>query len=144
MGVLADLEDLHQQVSEFSRLLLREYVFGDDVALTHQILIEPTAEAVRLISNHLLTISIGPDFIDSREVDISASISIGESVCSAHFQIQGESCRGDGGAGEEVCVIRKKSDASADLGVAVRFLRKILESLEYEADPLGGLAELRV
>ncbi|MFI2610006.1 hypothetical protein [Kitasatospora sp. NPDC018619] len=97
-STLASLGKFHDGLTGFSGRLLREYEFDGVVELVHQILIESTGESVKFTSLHRFTVSIGPDFAHSREVEIVASVRIGESSCMAAVAIQGDS----GGMAEDL------------------------------------------
>ncbi|WP_405872531.1 hypothetical protein OHB11_22930 [Streptomyces zaomyceticus] len=137
---LAGLSESHEELTEFSRSLLREYHFGNDVELVHQILVEPIGESVELTSLHRITVSVGPDFEDCQEIDIVARILIGESSCSALVAIRADSgaSAGEGAGSGEVTLHEQVMDG--DLGSSVIFLGKAARSLSRLADPLHPVA----
>ncbi|MFD9422347.1 MULTISPECIES: hypothetical protein [unclassified Streptomyces] len=141
VDTLASLGKVHEELTDFSGRLLREYNFGSNVELVHQVLIEPIEESVRFTSLHRLTVSVGLDFADSKEIDIAASFVIGESACTAVVAIRanlGEAVRD---LIERELLLHEESVDGVELRAVIRFLETAVKNLDNLADPLKLLAQ---
>ncbi|MES9590076.1 MULTISPECIES: hypothetical protein [unclassified Streptomyces] len=144
VSILASLGKFHEELTEFSREMLREYSFGGDVELVHQVLFESIEESVRFVSLHRFTISVGVDFSDCREIEVSASILIGESSCAAAVEIRADLDEPVGEPGERKAVLHEENFDGIELGGAIVFLGKAVRNLGNLVDPLKNLVERHV
>ncbi|GJF31430.1 hypothetical protein KNE206_41300 [Kitasatospora sp. NE20-6] len=141
VSTLASLGKLHEELTEFSRRILREYNFGSDVELVHQILVEPLGESVRFSSLHRFTVSVGLDFADHKEIEITAGILIEESSCAASVEIRADLGEAVGELGERRLTLHEETVDGIELGAAIGFLGRAVRDLGNLADPLESLAE---
>nr|BFD89059.1 hypothetical protein KitaXyl93_04190 [Kitasatospora sp. Xyl93] len=141
-STLASLGKFHDGLTDFSSRLLREYKFDGAVELIHQILIEPIGGSVKFTSLHRFTVSIGPDFADSREIYIVASVCIEEFSCMAAVAVRGGLGEMvEGLSGPQEILVYEETTEGIELSAAIGFLGKALTNLENLADPLGPLAQ---
>lgn len=137
VSTLASLGRIHQDLSDVSGELLREYCFGSDVELVHNILIEPAEESVVFTSSHLFTISVGPDFADSKEISIAARFVVRESDCSTAVVIRTSPAEsGAESLKPEVCLHEETAEGT-ELEAVLDFLRSAVRGLGDLAQPLG-------
>ncbi|MFI1189964.1 hypothetical protein [Streptomyces californicus] len=136
-STLASLGKIHEELTEFSRRLLREYNFGSDVELIHQILVEPIGKSVDFTSLHRFTVSIGLDFADCKEIDIAARIRIEESSCAATVAIRADLGEAVGELGEQELALHEEMVDGIQLSAAIGFLGKAVRNLGNLADPLN-------
>ncbi|WP_405688323.1 hypothetical protein [Streptomyces sp. NBC_00057] len=144
VSTLASLGKFHEELTEFSRRILREYDFGSDVELVHQILVEPIEKSVEFTSLHRFTVSVGLDFADCKEIEIAASILIGESSCATAVEIRADLGEAAGELGERKLALYEEMVDGIELSAAIGFLGKAVRNLGNLADPLKALAERHV
>ncbi|MFF2186389.1 hypothetical protein [Streptomyces sp. NPDC058155] len=140
-STLLSLGKIHEELTEFSRRLLREYNFGSEVALVHQILVEPVKKSVEFTSFHRLTVSIGLDFADSKEIEIAARILIEESSCSASVEIRTDPGEAARERNERMITLHEETVDDIELSAAIKFLGKAVKNLDNLADLLESLTE---
>ncbi|MEU3972993.1 hypothetical protein [Streptomyces bacillaris] len=138
---LAILGKCHEDLTEFSSRLLREEGFGSNVELVHQILFEPIDATVGFTSLHRFTVSIGPDFEDCREIEISARLLIGESPCTAAVDIRADTENPLEEADGKKIVLHEEAIDGIDLAAATDFLKKAVRGLGDLIDPLVGRSQ---
>ena len=138
VNTLASLGRIHQELSDISGELLREYCFSGDVELVHNILIEPADESVVFTSSHLFTISVGPEFADSREAAIAASLVVRESDCATAVVIRTSSGELGEGSLEQEIFLHEERVEGTDVAAVLDLLRSAVRGLGDLAQPLGS------
>ncbi|MFE7608252.1 hypothetical protein [Streptomyces celluloflavus] len=143
LGFLKDMEYCHERLRDRSTELFVDCNFDEDSSLVPQIQIERQGESIIALLAHRFTFPVTPDYAETNEVTLLASLVVSSECCDARVAIDAYLDEGVEGIPAGSSTVHEMQCEGVSLEVAVRFLREHVDDICRLDNPLRAFEQPR-